>query len=149
MIISLLSKFIMLDMIEPMKHIFKHSVRSYELDSYNHVNNAVYLQYLEYARMEFLKAIGFDYQGFYEEGFFLFISRIDIRYKASARLFDELSIEVTPIKAGKLSGTFKQTITNQDGLLCAEAEVSWGCVDSTGKPSKIPEKFLVSGLNPE
>ena len=28
-------------------------VRSYELDSYNHVNNAVYLNYLEYARMEF------------------------------------------------------------------------------------------------
>ena len=35
-------------------------VRSYELDTYNHVNNAIYLNYLEYARMEYLRRIGFD-----------------------------------------------------------------------------------------
>lgn len=132
-----------------MKHIAKLTVRSYELDSYNHVNNAVYLQYLEYARMEYLKAIGFDYPELYDAGFFLYVTHIDIHYRQSARLFDELSIEVEPIKLGKLSGTFHQKITNQDGALCAEADVSWGCVDMTGKPSRIPEKFMVSGLSPE
>ena len=132
-----------------MKHVAKLTVRSYELDSYNHVNNAVYLQYLEFARMEFLRAIGFDYPGLYEAGYFLFVTHIDIRYRFSARLFDELSIAVEPIKLGKLSGTFRQTITNQNGDLCAEAEVSWGCVDSTGRPSKIPAAFYVSGLEPD
>ena len=85
-----------------MKHVAKLTVRSYELDSYNHVNNAVYLQYLEFARMEFLRAIGFDYPGLYEVGYFLFVTHIDIRYRFSARLFDELSIAVEPIKLGKL-----------------------------------------------
>jgi thioesterase III len=132
-----------------MKHTAKLSVRSYELDSYNHVNNAVYLQYLEYARMEYLRAIGFDYVALYDAGFFLYVTHIDIHYKGSARLFDELSIEVEPIKLGKLSGTFRQTIKNQKGEICADAEVSWGCVDTTGRPSKIPEKFLVPGLEPE
>ncbi|HPX14738.1 MAG TPA: thioesterase, partial [Treponemataceae bacterium] len=46
-----------------MKFAATHCVRSYELDAYNHVNNAVYLQYLEYGRMEFLKAVHFDYEG--------------------------------------------------------------------------------------
>lgn len=132
-----------------MKHVAKLTVRSYELDSYNHVNNAVYLQYLEFARMEYLRAIGFDYPGLYEAGYFLFVTHIDIRYKAPARLFDELSIEVEPIKLGKVSGTFRQRIVNQKGDLCAEADVSWGCVDSTGRPTKIPDEFYVAGLEPE
>ena len=132
-----------------MNNIAKLTVRSYELDSYNHVNNAVYLQYLEFGRMEYLRAIGFDYPGLYEAGYFLFVTHIDIRYKVPARLFDELSIEVKPVKLGKVSGTFHQVIANQRGEVCAEADVSWGCVDSTGRPSKIPDEFYVAGLEPE
>jgi len=132
-----------------MKFTAKLSVRSYELDSYNHVNNAIYLQYLEYGRMEFLRAIGFDFPGLLAAGFFLYVTHIDIHYRGSARLFDELSIEVEPTKLGKVSGTFHQTIKNQLDEICAEADVSWGCVDSNGRPSKIPELFRVSGLEPE
>ena len=75
-----------------MKYVAKKIVQSYELDSYNHVNNAVFLNYLELGRMEFLKAIGFDYPGLYEAGLYFYVTRVDIRYRASARLFDELSI---------------------------------------------------------
>lgn len=132
-----------------MKHTAKLTVRSYELDSYNHVNNAIYLEYLEFARMEFLRAIGFRYNDLYEAGYYLYITHIDIHYRLSARLFDELSIEVEPIKLGKLSGTFRQRISNQRGELCAEADVSWGCVDRNGKPTRMPEEFHVPGLVPE
>ncbi|MEL3907339.1 MAG: thioesterase family protein [Treponema sp.] len=132
-----------------MPQVIELEVRSYELDSYNHVNNAVYLNYLEYARMEFLKRIGFDYKGLIADGYMLYVTHIDIRYKYSARLHDKLNIEVSSLKLGKLSGTFRQIIKNSDGLICAEAEVSWGCVDTTGKPSKIPEQYLVPGLIPE
>ncbi len=131
-----------------MKHVATHTVRSYELDAYNHVNNATYLQYLEFGRMEYLRAIGFDYEGLVGAGFYLYISRIDIRYRASARLFDVLSIEVEPVKLGRVSGTFRQRITNQNGELCAEADVSWGCVSTSGRPTKIPDEFMVAGLMP-
>lgn len=127
----------------------KHTVRSYELDAYNHVNNAVYLQYLEHGRMEFLKSINFDYVGLTEAGFSLFITRVDIRYRLPAKLFDELSIEVEPVKLGGFSGTFRQKILNQHKDLCAEADVTWCCTDATGKPARIPAAFYVSGLAPE
>ena len=55
-----------------MPHTTYVEVRTYELDSYNHVNNAVYLNYLEHARMDFLKAIGFDYKGLFAEGYMLY-----------------------------------------------------------------------------
>lgn len=132
-----------------MKSTATHIVRSYELDSYNHVNNAVYLQYLEHGRMEFLKSINFDYLGLTEAGYALFITRIDIRYRVPAKLFDELKIEAEPVKLGGVSGTFRQRILNQHDEVCAEADVTWCCTNNRGKPARIPKEFYVPGLEPD
>jgi acyl-CoA thioester hydrolase len=123
-------------------------VRSYECDSYSHVNNAVYLHYLEYARWEFLKDIGFDYNAMVRAGFAVYISRVEISYKKSAYPDDELLIETTPVKKGAVSGTLQQIIT-RGGDLIAEAKVIWAFVNSsTGTPAKIPKEFDVPGLSP-
>lgn len=131
-----------------MTHTSYVEVRTYELDSYNHVNNAVYLNYLEYSRMDFLRAAGFDYLALFDEGYMLYVSQVNIKYKYSARLYEKLSIECTPTKLGKVSGTFFQVVKNEQGIVCAEAEVTWGCVDKTGKPAKLPEKYIVEGMKP-
>ena len=133
-----------------MKHYAQLIVRTYECDSYGHVNNAVYLHYLEFARMEFLKQIGFDYKGMVDAGYFLYVTHVDIHYKNSAVLDDHLTIEVDSIKLGAVSGTFRQVIRKDDGTVCAEAEVSWASVDSkTRRPSRIPAAFMVDGLFPD
>ncbi len=131
-------------------HEVTFQVRSYECDSYNHVNNANYLNYLEHARMQYLHAIGFDYKGIVKAGYHMYVTEIDIKYKASAVLDDVLTIEVRPTKLKKISGEFSQIVKKQDGVICAEATVRWACVDSTtGRPSKIPDEFYVTGLEPE
>lgn len=125
-------------------------VRSYECDSYSHVNNAVYLNYLEYGRMEYLHEVGFDYKGIVAEGYYLYVTHIDIYYKASAFLDDKLFVEVAPAKLKKISGEFKQRVVKEDGTVCVEAAVTWACVSSKeGRPARIPEKFIVPGLYPE
>jgi acyl-CoA thioester hydrolase len=131
-----------------MKHRACHVVRTYECDSYGHVNNAVYLNYLEYARREFLSAIGFDYQGLLAAGYYIYITHIDIRYTASAVLDDRLFIEVEPIKLRKLSGVFRQRVLKEDGAVCADAEVTWACVTKDSRPHPLPREFLVPGLEP-
>ncbi len=125
-------------------------VRSYECDSYGHVNNAVYLNYLEYGRMEYLHQIGFDYKGLVEAGYFLYVTHIDIHYKESAVLDDKLTIEVYPVKFGAVSGMFHQIIRKEDGSVSAEADVSWASVNSlTKRPCRIPSQFIVDGLKPQ
>ena len=131
-----------------MKHTATLTVRSYECDSYNHVNNAVYLNYLEYARMEFLRAVNFDYEGVIEAGYYLYVTHVDIYDKASAILGDELFIEVEPIKTKSISGTFSQIVKKSDGTICAQAEVTWACVTKEGRPAPIPKEFMVEGLMP-
>ncbi|MFI3257233.1 MAG: thioesterase family protein [Spirochaetales bacterium] len=133
-----------------MTHTITVVVRSYECDSYNHVNNAVYLNYLEHARMQFLHAVGFDYKGIVAAGYHIYVTHIDIHYKASAVLDDELFIDITATKLKKLSGEFTQKVYKEDGTVCAEATVGWACVSSTtGRPCKMPESFIVDGLKPD
>ena len=110
-------------------------VRPYECDSYNHVNNAVYLNYLETARMDFLEKIGFNYDGIFNAGYYLFVTHVDI--------------ETWPIKMGAVSGTMHQIIKKPDGQISAEADVTWACVNHEAHPSRIPPEFMVDGLKPE
>lgn len=132
-----------------MKHTAKLTVRTYECDSYGHVNNANYLNYLEYGRMEFLHQIGFDYKGLVKAGYYLYITHIDIHYKASAFLDDNLIIESTSTKLQTVQGTFLQVIKKEDGTICATADVSWACVNKNGRPTRLPKEFIKQGLIPE
>jgi acyl-CoA thioester hydrolase len=124
------------------------TVRTYECDSYGHVNNAVYLQYLEYARWHYLKDIGFDYERARQAGYGTYVARMEIDYKRPALTDDILTIASTPVKKGAVSGTIQQIITRGTETI-AEAKATWAFVDSNGRPVKIPPEFDVPGLYPE
>ena len=133
-----------------MKVTTQIEVRSYELDSYNHVNNAVYQNYLEHARMDYLNKIGFLYNDFFNAGYIIPITHIDIRYKAMAVLGDTLYIESCPTLLKTVHGAFHQTIRKADGTVCVEADVEWCIVrKEDGHPTKLPDEFMVEGLKPE
>lgn len=133
-----------------MKVTTEIEVRSYELDSYNHVNNAVYQNYLEHARMDFLHKIGFRYNDCFEAGYLLFVTHVDIRYKAPALLGDTVYVETWPTMRKTVHGAFHQIIRKSDGTVCVEADVEWCSVKKeSGHPVKIPDEFMVEGLNPE
>ncbi|MCF7929584.1 MAG: acyl-CoA thioesterase [Spirochaetales bacterium] len=132
-----------------MKHKTTITVRSYECDEYRHVNNAVYLNYLEHARMEFILDAGFDYKDFRNQGYGLLVTRVTIDFKLPAVLEDELSIVTFPIKKGAGSGIFRQIIYREEELI-SSAEVKWVCInEQTGRPVRLPEQFDFSELIPE
>ncbi|MBN2618597.1 MAG: acyl-CoA thioesterase [Spirochaetales bacterium] len=120
--------------------------RHYECDAYGHVNNAVYLNYLEHARGEFLKEIGFDYKGFVDAGYGVYVIKISISYKNSALPEDKLDIYTTLAKRRSASGTFNQVIKRDNDIIC-EAEVTWASIGTDGKMSPIPKEWDVPGLH--
>ena len=123
-------------------------VRTYECDSYGHVNNANYLHYLEFGRYEFLRTIGFDFTQVTKAGFGVYIARIEIDYKRPAITDDELKIKTWPIKKGAVSGIVTQEIWRKEELLVS-ANVTWAFVDSSGIPVKIPKEWDLPGLKPK
>ena len=86
------------------------TARGYELDSYNHINNAVYLNYFEHARWEYFRELGL-YGFLKEDDNFPVVTDIHIRYQREIRLFDELSVESFCFEE-KPYLVFQQKITN-------------------------------------
>jgi acyl-CoA thioester hydrolase len=111
------------------------------------VNNANYLNYLEFARYEFLKDVGFDYPAAIKAGYGVYVARVEIDYKKPALPDEELFIKSWPVKKGAVSGIIAQEIRRGEDLLVT-ARVTWAFVDSRGQPAKIPKQWDVPGLKP-
>jgi len=87
------------------------TVRGYELDSFRHLNNAAYLNYLELARWEILKKTGY-FDHFIETGLLLAVIDVHIRYMREFVVFDELIIE-THIKWDAPYLVFRHILVNK------------------------------------
>ena len=117
-------------------------VRSYELDILGHVNNATYLNYLEYCRVATLEDVGLPFEKYVEQGIFIVIAEINIKYLVPAFLGDELEITLETIKVGRSSFTFKQEIYNKaNSKKIVDAQLIAVFIDKTGKPIPVDEKF--------
>jgi YbgC/YbaW family acyl-CoA thioester hydrolase len=114
------------------------TVRGYELDSYGHVNNAVYIQYLEQGRWQFLKDNGL-LDPITERLLLLVVVETKIRYVRESNLFDELEIETGYRIEGPFI-VFEQKIRNRKtGLQVSRATVRTVFVDQQKTPQDVPE----------
>ena len=115
-------------------------VRGYELDSYNHVNNATYLNYLEQARWEIVNNTGL-LSFLKERELLIVVTEIRIRYKGMAKLFDELLIK-TDIERLDPYIVFKQSIFNSTlNRKITIAEVKTIIIDKNNMPVDIPDEM--------
>lgn len=124
-----------------MKYTFETNVRGYELDSYGHVNNAVYINYTEQARWEILKNAGL-LDLFLSENLLLVVTETNIRYMRELKLFDKVRIETfINYKAPYL--IFQHDIINESAKVkAAKAEVKTLLIDKERIPQDIPEELL-------
>ncbi|AAK79973.1 esterase [Clostridium acetobutylicum EA 2018] len=75
-----------------MEHEYRLEVRGYELDSFGHVNNAVYLNYLEAARWDLCSKLNLtDYNESNE--LFIVVIETNIKYIRELKLFDKVLIK--------------------------------------------------------
>lgn len=117
-------------------------VRSYECDSYGHVNNAVYLNYLEFARMSALLEKGFTLDTMKQKGYLVVIRKIEIEYTSPLYLGDEVIVKTFTSEARNTSGTFTQQVfQKKENRLAAEAKVTWVFTNLKGQPIAIPQEI--------
>jgi acyl-CoA thioester hydrolase len=106
-----------------------------------------YLRFLERARTEWLRSLGFSQRELAEEPGVLFaVVSLNIEYRRPAKLDDELVITCEPAVEGAATIRFAQQIyrgaaggLTMDALL-VEASVRVACVDArTLRPKRLPE----------
>ena len=133
----------------PLRQTFQHRLRVYweDTDAGGVVFYANYLKFFERARTEWLRALGVGQHALRETtGAIFVVTDTHVRYRAPARLDDELVVTV----ALRLLGTASMTIAQQawcgevgQGSLLAEGDIRIGCVDhGTFRPRRIPKEVM-------
>ena len=127
---------------EDKMHSLALTVRDYECDLQGVVNNAVYMNYLEHARHEFLKSRGVDFAEVTRQGIHLVVVRAELDYKASLTSSDEFRVTTRFDQEGKLKIIFYQDIIRQsDQTLMLSAKMTATALNEKGRPF-IPEDIL-------
>ena len=99
-------------------------VRDYECDLQGIVNNAVFQNYLEHTRHEFLLNRNVSFSELHERGIDAVVARIEIAYKHPLRSQDEFVCKLSVKKDG-VKYIFHQVIYRKsDKKLCVTAKVT-------------------------
>lgn len=123
-------------------------VRDYECDMQGVVNNAVYQNYLEHTRHEYLKKLGLDFAELTEQKVYLVLVKAELEYKKSLRSRDKFWVGLRVEKVSRVRFVFHQRIYREaDGELILDARMTGTAVNEKGRP-KLPDVIanaLVSG----
>lgn len=115
-------------------------VRDYECDMEGIVNNAVYMNYLEHTRHDFLKYKGFDFARLTQKGIRLVVIRIEADYLYPLRSGDSFHVTANIERASKLRFGFSQDIIRtHDNKPIMKAKVFCTSLNAEGKPAYFKE----------
>jgi acyl-CoA thioester hydrolase len=107
---------------------------------------ANYLRFLERARTEWLRTLGFTQSALaFDPGVLFSVVEVNIRYLKPARLDDPLFISCAAAPDGAASMRFTQHIHRavENGVLLAQAQVRVACVSAaTFKARRLPPAIL-------
>lgn len=102
-------------------HQFQEEVQTYQIDFSRHVNNGIYIQWLEKARVRLCTAAGYPVTRLAEEGFLPVLTETQITYKKPLYLGDVATIEAWVTEISGASAWIDYEIRNQNGEVCAQA----------------------------
>ena len=113
-------------------------VRYAETDRMGLLHHANYLVYFEQARTELLRQQGRTYKDLEDAGFFLVISKLEVKYKLPAHYDDVLTIRTTVTRTSPIRLEHKYEVTCE-GKFIAEGMTTLACVDAAGKLQAMPD----------
>ena len=132
-------------MAEPFRH--HHRVTYAECTIGDHIYHSRYLDLLEAARGEFLRALGQPVLELQNADIIFPVIEARLKYKSPARYDDWLTIEVWATLLQGVRVNFAHRILNQHGKLILEAETFHCCTSRDEKPKRLPPE-LVEKLQP-
>jgi acyl-CoA thioester hydrolase len=129
--------------------IFTHhlEVRFRDCDALGHVNNAVYLTYLEESRFAFWRASGLGSGAdgglrAADRALGVIVARVEIDYRRAAEHGDRLSIHMGVAAIGRTSFTYEYEIVDADGTLIANARTVIVRYDyASGRPVPLSDEI--------
>jgi YbgC/YbaW family acyl-CoA thioester hydrolase len=125
---------------EPRAFESRFRVRSYELDSFGHLNHAVYLNYFEQARFDALAEGGFPLSQLAARGWGVHVVRVEVDYRREALLGQQMLVRTHLAEARSSSMTLAQVALDpaRPDHVFAESRVVAVWIGPDRGPMRIP-----------
>ena len=121
---------------------FNWTIRVYyeDTDAAGVVYHSNYLRFMERARTEWLRTLGYSHNRLHEtENMVFVVSSMNIEFKKPAQFDELLNVNCRLARLGGTSLVFEQIIHNDANETKCRADVYIACVDAnTFKPKRIP-----------
>ena len=112
---------------------YVHTVHYYETDKMGITHHSNYVRWMEEARVDFLKKIGWEYSKLEEMGIFSPVVSINCKYKLSTTFSEDIDINVNVFDYNGAILKFNYLMTNKEGKTVFEATSEHCFIDDKGK----------------
>lgn len=119
----------------------RERVRWRDVDMMSVVYYGAYLRFMEAAEDEFFRALGYPYARIADEfGLWIARVRVEVDYRAPARLGDDIACRADLLALGGSSLRFAFPIDRADGTRLADGALTLAALDrATLRPARLPD----------
>jgi acyl-CoA thioester hydrolase len=124
---------------EGYRYVYSQEVAFRDLDAFGHVNNAVYLTYIENARIGYVRdVLGIESL----EGLLLIVASVKIDFRSRSNLGETLQIGARTTRVGTKSFDLEHEIRSQEGRLVADVQTTLVAFDyESDRTMPIPPEW--------
>jgi len=128
------------------KLIFKEKIYTYHIDFVGHVNNIIYIQWMENGRMRLLEAMGIPpVELANDDGIVPILTETSIQYKKPFFLDNAVKVELWISKLNNASAIMEFRFLNEKDELCASGQQKGLFINrKTMRPARLNEKHRTS-----
>ena len=124
------------------EHSVQLRVRYAETDQMRVAHHSNYVVWLEYARVELMKSLGFPYATMEEQGYLMPVLELSIQYLRAAHFDELLTVKARLEKMPRAKLQYVYEIGNEQGEIICRAETLHGFMNKQEKAVKPPREFL-------
>ncbi|MBR5422268.1 MAG: acyl-CoA thioesterase [Lachnospiraceae bacterium] len=133
---------------------YLHRVNYYETDRMGITHHSNYIRWMEEARVDYLKRIGWGYEKLEEEGIVSPVIHLECDYRLSTTFPEEVYIEVTVEEFSGVKLKLRYRMYNEEGKTVFEAVSEHGFLDEKGRVLRLKNRCpefceLLTGLAEE
>lgn len=123
-------------------HTYIHKVNYYETDKMGITHHSNYVRWMEEARMDFLKSIGYGMRKLEAEGITSPVVSVECNYKHTTTFDDEIKIEVKIEEYTGVKLSMSYIMTNiETKTVVLTAKSSHCFIDEAGRPIAVKKHF--------
>ena len=120
-------------------------VRPTEVDVNGHVNNAKYVEYMEWGREEWYERHDLPYDRLLSLGAVTVTVNLNLNFRRECRQGEVLTILTRPDRLGRTSFVLRQEIRKRDGKVAADGLITMVTIDPATRTSRpVPDELAVA-----